>query len=56
VRVDRRRASVLDGAIFHEDDVPDEWRDYVALNAEMANVCPPILEQKEPFSDCRSQR
>ncbi len=25
------------GAIFHEDEVPEQWRDYIALNAEM---CP----------------
>lgn len=43
------------GAIYHEDDVPEPWREYIALNAEMAKVCPRILEQKEPFSECRSQ-
>jgi ferredoxin len=33
-------------AIFHEDEVPEVWRDYVALNREMAESCPPILERK----------
>lgn len=23
-------------AIFHEDDLPEQWKDYAALNAEMA--------------------
>jgi ferredoxin len=31
------------GAIFYEDNVPAEWREFVALNAEMSQVCPPIL-------------
>jgi ferredoxin len=38
-------------AIFHEDDVPDVWRDFVALNQEMAAICPPIFERKEPLAD-----
>jgi ferredoxin len=37
-------------AIFYEDNVPDEWRDYIQLNAEMASVCPPITERKEPLA------
>lgn len=36
-------------AIYHEDDVPDEWKAFVALNREMAAVCPPIVERKEPL-------
>jgi ferredoxin len=39
-------------AIFHEDDVPAEWRDYIALNAEMSPVCPQITERKEPLRGC----
>jgi ferredoxin len=38
-------------AIFHEDDVPDVWKDFVALNAEMAAKCPPIVERKEPLAN-----
>jgi hypothetical protein len=34
--------------------VPDEWREFIALNAEMAKVCPPIVEKKEPLSDCQA--
>ncbi len=29
-------------AIFADDDVPKQWRDYIELNAEMAASCPPI--------------
>ena len=40
-------------AIFHEDNVPDKWRGYIALNAEMVPKCPPITERKEPFDGCQ---
>lgn len=36
-------------AIFHEDSVPDEWKDFTQLNAEMAPQCPQITEKKEPL-------
>lgn len=36
-------------AIFHEDNVPTEWHDYIALNAEMASVCTWITERKGPL-------
>ena len=36
-------------AIFHEDDVPNEWRGFIELNAEMAPHCPQITEKKEPL-------
>ena len=39
-------------AIFQEDDVPGEWNEYVALNAEMASKCPQITEQKTPPVGC----
>ena len=45
-------------AIFHEDNLPEEWFDYTALNAEMSlsGDCPVITEQKESLasggSDC----
>jgi ferredoxin len=29
-------------AIFAEHDVPDVWRDCIALNSEMAAICPSI--------------
>jgi ferredoxin len=37
-------------AIFHEDDVPEAWREFVALNREMAATCPPIVDRKEPLA------
>lgn len=33
-------------AIFLDESVPDRWRDYIQLNAEMAAKCPPITEKK----------
>ena len=33
-------------AIFLEDNVPDEWKDCIALNAEEAPKWPVITEQK----------
>jgi ferredoxin len=37
-------------AIFPDWRVPDEWKDFIALNAEMAAKCPPIYERKEPLA------
>ena len=37
-------------AIFHEDEVPEAWKDFVALNREMAAACPPIFDRKEPLA------
>src|SRR5262245_25586229 len=37
-------------AIFYEENVPEQWREYVALNAEMAPKCPPITERKTPLA------
>lgn len=36
-------------AIFLDDNVPDEWHDFIALNAEMVAKCPPIFERKSPI-------
>ena len=36
-------------AIFHEDNVPDEWREFVQLNAEMVETLPSITEKKTPL-------
>ena len=32
-------------AIFHEDNVPEEWKAFTQLNAEMAPQCPVITEK-----------
>jgi ferredoxin len=36
-------------AIFYEDDVPEPWRDFIALNREMAPQCPQITQKKAPL-------
>jgi ferredoxin len=33
-------------AIYQEDEVPAEWRDFIALNAEMAPRSPSITTRK----------
>jgi ferredoxin len=38
-------------AIFHEDNVPEAWKEFVALNEEMAAVCPPIVERQPPLAN-----
>lgn len=38
-------------AIFQEDDVPNAWREYVSLNAEMVAQCPQIVEKKPPLGE-----
>ncbi|MGF1578643.1 MAG: DUF3470 domain-containing protein [Gemmataceae bacterium] len=37
-------------AIYPEWNVPEQWQEYIALNAEMSKVCPPIEERKEPLA------
>ncbi len=37
-------------AIFYEDDVPAEWHDFIALNAEMAAVSPVITSRQTPLA------
>ena len=38
-------------AIYAEDDVPADQRDFIALNAELAKKWPPIVERKDPLPD-----
>ncbi|MGA0129189.1 MAG: ferredoxin FdxA [Burkholderiales bacterium] len=38
-------------AIFAEDDVPEDQRDYTELNAELAKIWPSITERKDPPVD-----
>jgi ferredoxin len=38
-------------AIFHEDNLPEEWASYKQLNAEMAPKSPVIAEKKKPLAD-----
>ena len=37
-------------AIFYEDNVPADQKPFIALNAEMSKVCPPIYEKREPLA------
>src|SRR5215210_7958570 len=34
-------------AIFHEDNLPDDWKEFTALNAEESPKCPVINEKKD---------
>jgi ferredoxin len=38
-------------AIFHEDNVPEDWKSYIELNAEKAANSPSITEKKKPLAD-----
>ncbi|MBE9609630.1 ferredoxin FdxA [Chitinilyticum piscinae] len=38
-------------AIFPGDEVPEQYRDYIVLNAELAKSWPPITERKAPPDD-----
>jgi ferredoxin len=38
-------------AIFAEDDVPEDQRQFIALNAELAKLWPGISDPKEPLPD-----
>jgi ferredoxin len=38
-------------AIFAEDDVPDDQKDYTAINAELSKVWKPIIERKDAPAD-----
>ena len=37
-------------AIFHEDEVPEAWKDFIELNREMAERYPPITDRKRPLA------
>lgn len=39
------------GAIFADDEVPDDQRDFIALNADLAREWPVILEKKDAPAD-----
>ncbi len=38
-------------AIFLDEDVPPQWHDYIALNAEMSQQCEPITEKQKPLRE-----
>ncbi|MFT7008790.1 MAG: ferredoxin [Colwellia sp.] len=41
------------GAIYHEDDVPEDQKEFIQLNAELAKVWPRITEVKAPPEDAK---
>lgn len=41
-------------AIFFEDNVPADQREFIALNAEMSKIFPPITQKKPPLAQARS--
>jgi ferredoxin len=47
---DACRAECPVDAIFPEDEVPERWTEFVALNREMAPRCPSITNRKEPLA------
>jgi ferredoxin len=47
---DACRAECPVEAIFPEDEVPEAWKEFVALNREMAATCPQIIDRKEPLA------
>ena len=40
-------------AIYQEDNVPEDQKDFIALNAELAKVWPRITEVKNPPADAK---
>lgn len=38
-------------AIFHEDNLPEQWTDYLALNEEKSAEWPVITEQKTSLAE-----
>ena len=39
------------GAIFNEDDLPDEKKHFLELNEELSQIWPQISDQKDPLPD-----
>jgi ferredoxin len=42
-------------AIYVEEDVPDQWKSYIQLNAEKSKDLPVITEKKEPLAQDRPE-
>jgi ferredoxin len=38
-------------AIFHEDNLPEEWKHYIEINAVESEKCEVITEKQEPLAD-----
>ncbi|MFO0897547.1 MAG: 4Fe-4S binding protein [Pirellulales bacterium] len=48
IECDACRVECPVAAIFPESEVPAQWSEFTALNAEMAKVSPPIAQRKPP--------
>lgn len=38
-------------AIFAEEDVPEDQKEFIRINAELSKVWKPIIEKKDPLPD-----
>ena len=43
-------------AIFEEDDVPEQWTDYIEINARLAADWPAIEDQQDPMESAEEFR
>src|SRR3954453_17921141 len=43
-------------AIFPEDDLPEKWKEYTALNADLSTKWPNINKQKEGLPDAEQNK
>lgn len=43
-------------AIFSEDEVPEKWKEYIALNAQYAKQWPIIDESREPLETAEAYK
>jgi ferredoxin len=43
-------------AIFPEDDLPEKWKEYTALNAELSTKWPNINKQKEALPEAEKYK
>ena len=41
-------------AIFPESDLPEKWKDFTPLNAELATKWPNIAEKKQPLPEAEA--
>lgn len=41
------------GAIYQEDEVPEDQKDFIKLNAELSETWPRITEVKEPLQEAK---
>jgi ferredoxin len=42
-------------AIYHEDDLPEEWKEFIQINADKCETSENITERKEPLADDKKE-